>query len=83
MRYNAERDQIEISVRELCAMALSRGSIDSRRSHGNLYERAREGARFTESSKTPTAHFITQRWNCATFARSMMFIFVSAAVPTA
>lgn len=43
MRYNAERDQIEISVRELCDAALSRGSIDSRRSHRNLYERARAG----------------------------------------
>ena len=40
MRYNAQRDQIEISVRELCDMALSRGSIDSRRSHGILYDRA-------------------------------------------
>lgn len=43
MRYNADRDQIEISVRELCDMALLRGSIDSRRSHGNIYDRAREG----------------------------------------
>lgn len=43
MRYNADRDQIEMSVRELCEIALLGGDIDNRRSSKKLYERARDG----------------------------------------
>ena len=43
MKYDIERDQIELSVRSLCEMALLSGDIDCRRAAGNFYERASEG----------------------------------------
>lgn len=43
MKYNIERDQIELSVRSLCELALLSGDIDCRRSGVDLYERAAEG----------------------------------------
>ena len=45
MRYNKDRDQIELSVRELCETALLSGDIDCRRSSSDFYERAAEGQR--------------------------------------
>ena len=45
MKYDIDRDQIELSVRELCEMATLHGDIDNRRSSKNLYERAAEGQR--------------------------------------
>ncbi len=44
MRYNEEQDQIELSVGELCRMALMRGHIDCRRG-GSMRERAALGQR--------------------------------------
>lgn len=43
MRYNPQTDYIEISVRELCALAFKGGSLDSRVPPQNLYRRAEEG----------------------------------------
>lgn len=43
MRYDIERDHIEMSVKELCEMALLSGDIDCHRSPVNLRERAIEG----------------------------------------
>ena len=43
MNYNSERDMIEMSVRELCELALLSGDIDCRRSGKDRYERAVEG----------------------------------------
>ena len=43
MKYNIDRDQIEMSVRELCESALINGDIDCRRSPVPLRERAAEG----------------------------------------
>ena len=44
MKYNAERQQIELSVGELCDLALLSGDIDCRRSsHSKRYDRAKEG----------------------------------------
>lgn len=45
MRYNEDRGQIELGVRELCALALSYGDIDCRRPSAPLYERGAEGSR--------------------------------------
>ena len=45
MKYDIDRDQIEMSVRELCETALLRGDIDCRRSSSSLRERGAEGAR--------------------------------------
>ena len=45
MKYDMERDQIELSVRSLCEFALLSGDIDCRRGSGDLYERAAEGQR--------------------------------------
>lgn len=43
MRYDIERDHVEMSVRELCEAALLRGNIDCHRSPKSLRERAAEG----------------------------------------
>ena len=43
MKYDIERDQVELSVRSLCELALLSGDIDCRRSSGDLFERAAEG----------------------------------------
>ncbi len=45
MVYNWDRDQIEMSVTELCTMALSSGSIDTSRPSVSLKERASVGRR--------------------------------------
>lgn len=46
MRYDVERQQIDMSVGELCSLALLSGDIDCRRpSRARMYERAREGAK--------------------------------------
>ena len=45
MRYDSDRDQIEMSVRELCERALLRGHIDRYRSSSSLRERAAAGQR--------------------------------------
>ncbi|MBQ8408541.1 MAG: ATP-dependent DNA helicase [Clostridia bacterium] len=52
MRYDADRNHIELSVRELCETALLRGDIDCRRSSVNLYERAAEGKRVHQKLQT-------------------------------
>ena len=43
MHYNPQTEQIEISVRELCALAFKGGSLDNRVPPQNLYRRAEEG----------------------------------------
>lgn len=43
MHYNPQTDFIEISVRELCALAFKGGSLDNRMPPVNLYRRAEEG----------------------------------------
>ena len=43
MHYNPQTDFIEISVRELCALAFKGGSLDNRVPPVNLYRRAEEG----------------------------------------
>ena len=43
MHYNPQTDFIEISVRELCALAFKGGSLDNRVPPANLYRRAEEG----------------------------------------
>lgn len=43
MYYNRKDDRIELSVRELCALALQGGSIDNRMPPKGLYQRANEG----------------------------------------
>ena len=43
MHYNKQEDRIELSVRELCAMALRRGNLDNRVPPSALYRRADEG----------------------------------------
>lgn len=43
MYYNPQTEQIEISVRELCALAFKGGSLDNRVPPVNLYRRAEEG----------------------------------------
>ncbi len=45
MKYNGDKDQIELSVGELCEMALTGGDIDNRRSRKGLHERAAYGQR--------------------------------------
>lgn len=43
MKYNLDRDQIEMSVRSLCELALLSGDIDCRRAPRGSYDRASEG----------------------------------------
>ncbi len=43
MEYNRREECIELSVRELCALAYMGGSIDNRYPTARLYDRAREG----------------------------------------
>ena len=43
MYYNPATEQVEISVRELCALAFKGGSLDSRVPPQSLYRRAEEG----------------------------------------
>ena len=43
MHYNPATEQIEISVRELCALAFKGGSLDNRVPPHSLYRRAEEG----------------------------------------
>ena len=43
MHYNPQTDFIEISVRELCALAFKGGSLDNRVPPVDLYRRAEEG----------------------------------------
>ena len=43
MHYNPATEQIEISVRELCALAFKGGSLDNRVPPQSLYRRANEG----------------------------------------
>ena len=43
MRYDRDRDHIEMSVRELCELALLSGDIDCRRGTDDPYERAALG----------------------------------------
>ena len=43
MYYNPQEDRIELSVRELCAMALQGGSLDNRVPPRNRFRRASEG----------------------------------------
>ena len=57
MRYDADRDHIEMSVRELCEMALLHGDIDCRRSPLSLYERAAEGQRVHQKLQTSFGAF--------------------------
>lgn len=57
MRYDADRDQIELSVRELCELALLRGDIDCRRSPAELRERAAEGQRVHQKLQTSFGAF--------------------------
>ena len=52
MKYDMERDQIELSVRSLCELALLSGDIDCRHSQFNVYERAREGQRVHQKLQT-------------------------------
>ena len=52
MRYDSDRDQIEMSVRSLCELALLSGDIDCRHSQFNVYERAREGQRVHQKLQT-------------------------------
>ena len=52
MRYDAERDHIEMSVRELCESALLCGDIDCHRSPSNLRERAAEGQKAHQKLQT-------------------------------
>ncbi len=48
MRYDIDRDVVELSVEELCMSALLGGSIDSRGAHRLFYERARDHTRASE-----------------------------------
>ncbi len=43
MHYNPQEDRIELSVRELCAMALKGGNLDNRVPPQTLFRRANEG----------------------------------------
>ncbi|MBR4032819.1 MAG: ATP-dependent DNA helicase [Clostridia bacterium] len=52
MRYDNERDHIEMSVRELCEMALLRGDIDCRRPASSRRERVSEGTRIHQKLQT-------------------------------
>ena len=52
MKYDAQRDHIEISVRELCESALLQGDIDCHRSPTNLRERAAEGQKAHQKLQT-------------------------------
>ena len=52
MRYDGDRDHIEMSVRELCELALLSGDIDCHRSSSGSYERAAEGQRIHQKLQT-------------------------------
>ena len=52
MKYDIERDHIEMSVRELCESALLNGDIDCHRSPSNLRERAAEGQKAHQKLQT-------------------------------
>lgn len=49
MHYNPENGYVEISVRELCALALKGGSLDNRVPPQTLYRRANEGREVHET----------------------------------
>ncbi len=49
MHYNKTETRVELSVRELCALACMGGSIDNRYPHRSLYERAAEGREVHEA----------------------------------
>ncbi len=52
MRYDIDRDHVELSVRELCELAFLRGNIDCHRSPTSLRERAAEGQRVHQKLQT-------------------------------
>ena len=52
MLYDIERDHIEMSVKELCEMALLSGNIDCHRPHVDLFERAAEGQKIHRQLQT-------------------------------
>ena len=52
MHYNPQTDFIEISVRELCALAFKGGSLDNRVPPVDLYRRAEEGRETHERLRT-------------------------------
>ena len=52
MYYNPTTEQVEISVRELCALAFKGGSLDSRVPPQNLYRRAEEGRQTHEKLRS-------------------------------
>ncbi len=54
MYYNRSESRIELSVRELCALAYREGSIDNRYPQKSLFERADEGR---ETHETLRAHY--------------------------
>ncbi len=57
MRYDIDRDHVELSVRELCELALLRGNIDCHRSPSSLRERAAEGQRIHQKLQTSFGAF--------------------------
>ncbi len=57
MRYDVDRDHVELSVRELCELALLRGNIDCHRSPSSLRERAAEGQRIHQKLQTSFGAF--------------------------
>ena len=52
MHYNPTTEQIEISVRELCALAFKGGSLDNRVPPQNPYRRAEEGRKTHEKLRS-------------------------------
>ncbi len=52
MHYNPENGYVEISVRELCALAFKGGSLDSRMPPQSLYRRAEEGREVHEKLRS-------------------------------
>ena len=52
MHYNPATEQIEISVRELCALAFKGGSLDNRVPPHSLYRRAEEGREVHDKLRT-------------------------------
>jgi len=52
MHYNAQTDSIEISVRELCALAFKGGDLDNRVPPRHLYRRAEEGREVHDRLRT-------------------------------
>lgn len=57
MKYDIDRDHIEMSVRELCEMALLSGDINCHRSPIDLRERAAEGKRVHQKLQTSFGAF--------------------------